>query len=151
MRALSISSTYKPSVPAIVTAVLRSPLLPRSHAIEGITYGGSPPPQRLAADITQRWPLVALSHGFGMTETNGIATCVAGPDYLERPESVGHPNPISDIKIVDPESKKPLPPGEVGLLLCHGSNLMKGYVDNPSEHSCYATRTDGARSYSGSH
>lgn len=71
-------------MPAIATAIIQSPLLPKDHTFDGITYGGAPPPQRLASDIAGRWPLAAATHAYGMTETNGLHVALTGPDYHER-------------------------------------------------------------------
>lgn len=51
---------------------------------DGLTYGGAPPPQRLASDIAARWPAAAATHAYGMTETNGLHVALTGPDYHER-------------------------------------------------------------------
>jgi long-chain acyl-CoA synthetase len=37
----------------------------------------------------------------------------------------------TEIRIVDPETRKPLPVGERGLVLIRGSQVMKGYYKNP--------------------
>lgn len=118
-------------VPAIVTAVMQSGLLPTDHEILGVNYGGAPPPQRLAAEINSRWPAASITHGYGMTETNGQHAAIVGQDYVERPECVGKTQPVSDIKIVDPETFKEVPAGTMGLLFARGPNLMKEYVKNP--------------------
>lgn len=66
-----------------------------------------------------------------MTETNGLHVALTGPDYHERPESVGLAIPTSGMRVVDPETLQPLPPNTMGQLQCSGPNIMKCYVDNP--------------------
>jgi len=44
-----------------------------------------------------------------------------------QPESTGPPVPISDLRIVDPTTKKALPSGQSGLLLVRGPQVMKCY------------------------
>ncbi|TXT12782.1 hypothetical protein VHUM_01183 [Vanrija humicola] len=129
-------------VPAVAVAVIQSNLLPKDHIIEGITYGGAPPPQRLAADIANRWAGASAQHAYGMTETAGLHTGVAGQDYIDRPEAVGLAVPIAEIRVVNPVTKQPLPPGEMGLLECRGSNIMKEYIDNPKA-TAEAINADG--------
>lgn len=68
-----------------------------------------------------------------MTETLGIHTGFGGQDYIDNPEAVGRVQMISDIMVVDPETRKELPRGQMGLLYCRGSNIMKEYIKNPSE------------------
>ncbi|WOO76932.1 3-[(3aS,4S,7aS)-7a-methyl-1,5-dioxo-octahydro-1H-inden-4-yl]propanoyl:CoA ligase [Vanrija pseudolonga] len=118
-------------VPAIVTAILQSPLLPKDTEMLSVNYGGAPPPERLPGDLTRRWPNSAISHGYGMTETNAMHMAVNGQDYIQRPTTVGVPTPISEVKIVDPETRKELPTGQMGLLLARGVNIMKEYVGDP--------------------
>ena len=48
-----------------------------------------------------------------------------------KPGTVGHPIPGVAVKVVDRDSERPLPPGEEGLLLVKGPNLMLGYLDQP--------------------
>jgi len=47
--------------------------------------------------------------------------------------SVGHPIPGVALKVVDPESGVPLPPGEAGLVLVKGPNVMLGYLNHPDK------------------
>lgn len=35
------------------------------------------------------------------------------------------------MRIVDPETRKPIPQGELGLLEIRGSNIFKCYLNNP--------------------
>lgn len=66
-----------------------------------------------------------------MTETNAIHTAIAGEDYVDHPDSVGWVVPVCEVKIVDPETRKELPTGEVGLIYMRGQNVMTCYVDDP--------------------
>ena len=60
------------------------------------------------------------------------------PDYISEKEhikqkgykegTVGHPLPGVAVKVVDPDTYKPLPPDTEGLLLVKGSNVMLGYL-----------------------
>lgn len=78
-------------MPAIATAIIQSPLLPKDYVFTGLTYGGAAPPERLAADIAGRWPTAVATHAYGMTETNGLHVALTGPDYHER---VSKPSPL---------------------------------------------------------
>jgi acyl-[acyl-carrier-protein]-phospholipid O-acyltransferase/long-chain-fatty-acid--[acyl-carrier-protein] ligase len=48
-----------------------------------------------------------------------------------KPGTVGHPIPGVTVKVVDPETEKPVANGEEGLLLVKGPNLMLGYLGQP--------------------
>ncbi|TXT07528.1 hypothetical protein VHUM_03248 [Vanrija humicola] len=116
-------------VPAIATSVVKAAdRLPPGHTISSVNYGGAPPPASLAAEIQRAWPGASLANGYGMTETNGIVTCLSGADYIANPKSVGVPFPLTEVRIVHPETRAPLPANEVGLILVKGSNVMKGYL-----------------------
>ena len=146
-------------VPAVAASLLHSTELPKVRDFATVFYGGAPPSKQLAAEVKQRWPKAAMYvplscavtndsvQGYGMTETNAYVCSVAGADYLERvscpsnfraladvqPESTGPPVPISDLRIVDPTSKKPLPSGQSGLLLVRGPQVMKCYYGDESK------------------
>lgn len=77
---------------------------------------------------------------YGMTET-GMLT--SNPyDGARRAGSVGLPLPGVQVRIADPESALPLPPGEVGMVEVTGPNVFKGYWRAP-EKTAAAFRADG--------
>ncbi len=73
--------------------------------------------------------------GYGATECSP-AIAVGVPDFrapgFYQPGSrrgvVGQPLPGEAVRIVDPESFEPLPPGSPGMLLVKGPNVMRGYL-----------------------
>ncbi|GAB4384746.1 MAG: AMP-binding protein [Elainellaceae cyanobacterium] len=67
--------------------------------------------------------------GYGLTETSPI-TNVRRPWRNVRGAD-GQPLPDTEIQIVDPETKHPLPPGQQGLVLIRGPQVMQGYYQNP--------------------
>lgn len=67
--------------------------------------------------------------GYGLTETSPV-TNVRRP-YHNLRFSSGIPMLETQIRIVDPETRKPLPTGECGLVLIRGPQVMKGYYKNP--------------------
>ncbi|BEI96387.1 hypothetical protein CcaverHIS631_0113360 [Cutaneotrichosporon cavernicola] len=118
-------------VPAIATAIIQSPDLPKDYQFTAVSYGGAPPPERLARDLKSRFPAAFVGQGWGMTETNAVVCHLSGPDYIAKPTSVGAAVPICDIKIVDPETRRELPRGSFGLLLSRGEGNMREYLNNP--------------------
>lgn len=46
---------------------------------------------------------------------------------------IGHALPGISIRIVDPETREPLPVGTPGLMLVRGPNVMRGYLGRPVE------------------
>lgn len=67
--------------------------------------------------------------GYGLTETSPVTNVRRMERNLRR--SSGLPMPGTQIRIVDPETRKPLPTGEQGLVLVKGSQVMQGYYKNP--------------------
>jgi long-chain acyl-CoA synthetase len=72
---------------------------------------------------------VTLLVGYGLTETAPILT-VRRIGHNVRGSS-GQPLPGTEIKIVDPETRKDLPQGSRGLVLARGPQIMQGYYQNP--------------------
>src|SRR5207248_7395680 len=64
----------------------------------------------------------------------------AGQDYFAKPDSVGPPVPVVDVKVVDEEGNG-VPTGEIGELWIKGPNIVKGYWNKPEATA--ATFTDG--------
>lgn len=74
-----------------------------------------------------------LTEGYGMTETNSVATSTPLTSGY-RPNSCGIPLPDVDIKIVDIETGEvELKPGEIGEIVIRGPALMSGYWNRPEE------------------
>ena len=82
---------------------------------------------------------VDLMEGYGMTEMSPVVA-VNSPDFQDKkyPQigtkhgTVGLPIPGVAVKIVDPETQEPLPPGQEGMLLVKGPNRMLGYLNDPA-------------------
>lgn len=72
---------------------------------------------------------VTVLQGYGLTETSPV-TNVRRP-WRNLKGASGQPVPGTEIRIVDPETRKPLPPGKRGLVLIRGRQVMQGYYNNP--------------------
>lgn len=93
------------------------------HAISG---GGS-----LAKHLDDFFEIVGIDVlvGYGLTETSPVTN--ARRPWRNLRGSAGQPIPGTEIRIVDPESRKPLPVGQRGLVLIRGPQVMQGYYKNP--------------------
>lgn len=49
-----------------------------------------------------------------------------------QPKSCGPPIPSNEVRVVDMETRKPLPTGQVGVLEVRGFNVTPGYLDDPA-------------------
>lgn len=92
-----------------------------------ISGGGS-----LAKHIDNFFQIVGISLivGYGLTETSPVTNA----RRLDRNivGASGQPIPETEIKIIEPETRKTLPQGEIGLVCIRGTQVMQGYYKNPS-------------------
>jgi long-chain acyl-CoA synthetase len=87
----------------------------------------------LPAEIIRQWKAatgITISEGYGMTESASAVTY--NHYYLQRETSVGQTVPGVEVEIRDASGKR-LKEGEEGEICVNGRNIMKGYLDNPSE------------------
>ncbi|SGY68549.1 BQ5605_C004g02897 [Microbotryum silenes-dioicae] len=102
----------------------------QSHALEALSFGGGPASSRLPEMVKKSIGEVPAGQGFGLTETNSVATSVAGEEYVKRPTSCGLPTPVTRLKIIDPATYEELPTGKTGEICIHGPNIAEGYYRN---------------------
>jgi long-chain acyl-CoA synthetase len=72
---------------------------------------------------------VEILQGYGLTETSPVTN--ARRPWRNLRGSSGQPIPGTEVKIVDPETRQPLPAGQRGLVLLKGPQIMQGYYQNP--------------------
>ncbi len=72
---------------------------------------------------------VEILVGYGLTETAPVTH--ARRPWRNLRGSSGQAIPGTETKIVDSETRKPLPTGERGLVLLRGPQVMEGYYQNP--------------------
>ncbi|QNN25385.1 MFS transporter [Planctomycetales bacterium ZRK34] len=91
-------------------------------------------PQCLADAFEEHFGIRPIE-GYGATECSPVITTSTLDVRYEgifqagsRRGSVGMPLPGVSIRIVDPDTDEELPPGEAGMLLVKGPNIMAGYL-----------------------
>ncbi len=119
-------------VPSMVWQALESPDfgLRDLSSVQAVTYGGAPAAPELVRRIRSAFPKSSASNGYGLTETSAITCVNAGIDYERKPDSVGVPVAICDVKVVDADGRQ-LPSSEAGELWVHGPNVVRGYFGKP--------------------
>jgi long-chain acyl-CoA synthetase len=119
-------------VPAMVWQVLEHPDFDRRDlsSVKSIAYGGAPAAPELVRRIEALFPGRTPSNGYGLTETSSVTTMNGGVDYLRKPDSVGVPVAVCDVKVVDVDGQD-LPQGSIGELWIKGPNVVRGYWNKP--------------------
>ena len=81
-----------------------------------------------------------IHDNWGMTEFTAAMSTPLGKPKLG---AIGVPVPNVRAAIIDPETLKFVPPGEVGELIVWGEHVMKGYWKNPEETKMVIIEIDG--------
>ncbi len=102
--------------------------------------GGSPATEEMVKGILNKLPHLKLSVGYGLTESDGIASTTPYEDTLRKIEAAGKILPLVEAKIVNEEGRE-LPPHGVGEIILKGPTVTKGYWGKPE--ATKATIVDG--------
>ncbi len=95
--------------------------------------------ERVALAFEEKFGIRPLE-GYGCTECAPVVA-VNTRDFRDvgfyqvgaKRGKIGHPLPGISVRIVDPDTLKPLPVNQAGLLLVRGPNVMKGYLGQPEK------------------
>ncbi|MEW6256130.1 MAG: long-chain fatty acid--CoA ligase [Pseudomonadota bacterium] len=105
-------------------------------SLDLITYGASPMPEALIADLLRRLPHVRFGQAYGMTELSPACTYLEPRHHSLAPQlrhllrSAGRPALGVDVRIVDPQDRD-VPNGTVGEIIVAGPVVMLGYWKLP--------------------
>jgi acyl-CoA synthetase (AMP-forming)/AMP-acid ligase II len=77
------------------------------------------------------WVRPGLALGYGMTETNGLGTSLRLDGTYTHPDSIGRPSATVQVEIRDPDTRVPLPDGQVGEIAMRSGATFLGYWRNP--------------------
>ena len=92
--------------------------------------GGAPLPPPVLEAFEAKYG-VPIYEGYGPTECSPVLT-VNPPLGVRKVGSVGPAIPRVELRVVD-DADAPLPMGEVGEIVARGPNVMKGYLNRPTE------------------
>lgn len=101
------------------------------------TSGAAPLPAEVARAFRKETGM-PITEAYGLTETGPLThfnlssfAKITGFMPFEKSESIGVPVVDTEAKVVDPETGKEVPIGEVGELYVRGPQVMKGYWPTP--------------------
>jgi len=122
-------------VPSMVWEVIEHPRFRQYDlsSVKSVGYGGAPAAPELVRRIKAVFPTGTPGNGYGLTETSSVTTFNGAADYERKPDSVGAPVPVCEVRIVAPDdaSGRPLAVGEIGEIWIKGPNVVKGYWGKP--------------------
>jgi fatty-acyl-CoA synthase len=107
-----------------------------------ISGGGAAMPDAIAAKL-QAMLGIPYVEGYGMSET--IAPTHINPVHHPKRQCLGIPIQDVDARVVDPETLAELAPGEVGEIVVHGPQVMRGYWNHPQATIEAFVTIDGKR------
>ncbi len=127
-------STILLATPTFLLAYLRRAKKDDFTTLRLVVTGAEKLKSKVADSFQEKFGLRPLE-GYGATELSPVIT-LSLPDvelggvrqYGSKEGSVGHPIPGVAIRVVDPDSGAILKPGQPGLLLVRGPNVMLGYL-----------------------
>jgi acyl-[acyl-carrier-protein]-phospholipid O-acyltransferase/long-chain-fatty-acid--[acyl-carrier-protein] ligase len=131
--------TFLIATPTFLQAYMRRCTPENFGSLQYVLAGAEKLPERVALAFEDQFGIRPLE-GYGCTECSPVVT-VNGKDYrapgfrqvAARRGKIGHPLPGVSIKVVDIETGQPVAPGNSGMLLVKGPNVMRGYLGKPEK------------------
>lgn len=131
--------TFLVATPTFLQAYMRRCTPESFGSLQYVLVGAEKLPERVAVAFEDQFGIRPLE-GYGCTECSPIVT-VNGKDYrapgfrqvAARRGKIGHPLPGVSVKVVDLETGRPVAPGNSGMLLVKGPNVMRGYLGKPEK------------------
>ena len=132
--------THAFMVPALLQFALAMPNITTTNfsSLELIVYGASPISEAVLEGAIKAFKCPFMQV-YGLTETTGVVT-VLGPEDHDlssankgRLRSCGKPFTGIELRIVDSDTAKDVPVGEVGEIWIRSRQVMKGYWNMPEE------------------
>ena len=132
-------ATFLMTTPTFLQSYIRRVEPEDFGSLEFVLAGAEKLPERVAQAFEDRFGLRPLE-GYGCTECSPVVA-VNTRDFRSagfrqvgaKRGRIGHPLPGMSVRIVDPETREPLPVGKAGLMLVSGPNIMKGYLGKPEK------------------
>jgi len=131
------------AIPTMLVGFLSNPNIDRYDlsSLKVVNGGGAAMPAAIDQKMSDRG--IVYLEGYGLTET--IAQTHLNPVHRPKQQCAGIPVCATESLIVDPDSLRPLPPGEVGEIVTRGPQVFEGYWNNPDATRAAFVEIDGKR------
>ena len=145
---LELFETYRGNamvgVPTMLIAMMEHPRFASTDlsSVRAICAGGSTVPAALVTRLEQQLG-ANFTIVFGQTECSPVASMTRPDDTVaDKAGTIGPAMPHVQVKIIDPDSGRTLPIGQIGEYCTRGYHVMHGYFDMP-DASAAAIDADG--------
>jgi acyl-[acyl-carrier-protein]-phospholipid O-acyltransferase/long-chain-fatty-acid--[acyl-carrier-protein] ligase len=133
------SATFLLATPTFLQLYMRGCAPEDFGSLRVVMTGAEKLPDRLATAFEEQFGIRPLE-GYGCTECSP-AVAVNTHDFRSagfrqvgaKRGKIGHPLSGVSVRIVDPDTRAPLPVGQPGLMLVRGPNVMQGYLGKPEK------------------
>lgn len=125
--------TGLPIVPTVAAMLLQRGGMTRYDlsSLRYITNTAAALPTEHIRRLRELFPKAKIYSMYGLTECKRVS--YLSPDQIDiRPTSVGQGMPNEEVYVIDEEGRR-VGPGTIGELVVRGSNVMKGYWEDPVE------------------
>ena len=136
--------THWTCIPTMIIDLFASPNY-RSFNLSSLKYlsgGGAAMPQAVAERLRDEFGLT-FAEGYGLTET--AAPSHANPPERAKLQCLGMPIFGVDSRVVDPDTLREMPVGEVGEIVTRGPMVFQGYWKHPEATRSAFVEIDGQR------
>jgi fatty-acyl-CoA synthase len=136
--------THWANIPTMVIDLLSGDDLDRYDlgSLRYIGGGGAPMPDAVGRRLKELFGL-SYVEGYGLTET--AAPTHVNPMNAPRLRCLGIPFIGTHARVIDPETRAVLPPGEAGEIVVRGPQLFMGYWRQPEATAAAFVEIDGER------
>jgi fatty-acyl-CoA synthase len=145
---LELFETYRgtitQAVPTMLSALLDHPDFEKrdTSSVHTLMSGASFVPAELVTRVKEAFGC-QFTIVFGQTELHGVITQTRLDDSAEdQSRTIGRPLPLSDVKIIDPETGATVPLGTRGEICVRGYQTMLEYFEQP-EQTALTLSSDG--------
>lgn len=130
--------TGLPGVPTIFAILLSMKNIEKRNfsSLRYLTNTAAALPVAHIERLRRLFPNARLYSMYGLTECKRV-TYLPPAELDRRPSSVGKGMPNVEVYLIDESGRRIGPEGGIGELVVRGSNVMKGYWNNPEETARY--------------